>query len=94
MKTFALTIASPAACWPSFHAVFGGGCHRRRPKQPVNFSAIAMFMIFVIATLGITKWAAGKTKSTADFYTLAAASASRTVWRCRRLHVGHRPCSA
>jgi cation/acetate symporter len=28
-----------------------------------------MFMIFVIATLGITKWAAGKTKTTADFYT-------------------------
>ena len=28
-----------------------------------------MFMVFVIATLGITKWAAGKTKSTADFYT-------------------------
>ena len=28
-----------------------------------------MFMVFVLATLGITKWAAGKTKSTADFYT-------------------------
>jgi cation/acetate symporter len=38
-------------------------------KQPLNFSAIAMFMVFVIATLGITKWAAGRTKSTADFYT-------------------------
>jgi cation/acetate symporter len=38
-------------------------------KQPVNISAIAMFLVFVLATLGITKWAAGKTKSTADFYT-------------------------
>jgi cation/acetate symporter len=38
-------------------------------KQPVNVSAIAMFMVFVLATLGITKWAAGRTKSTADFYT-------------------------
>ena len=38
-------------------------------KQPVNLSAIVMFLIFVLATLGITKWAAGKTKSTADFYT-------------------------
>lgn len=38
-------------------------------KQPLNVSAIAMFMVFVIATLGITKWAAGRTKSTADFYT-------------------------
>ncbi len=38
-------------------------------KQPLNVSAIAMFMVFVLATLGITKWAAGRTKSTADFYT-------------------------
>ena len=38
-------------------------------KQPLNVSAIVMFMIFVLATLGITKWAAGRTKSTADFYT-------------------------
>ena len=38
-------------------------------KQPVNLSAIAMFMVFVLATLGITYWAASRTKTTADFYT-------------------------
>ncbi len=38
-------------------------------KQPVNVSAIAMFMVFVLATLGITYWASARTKSTADFYT-------------------------
>jgi cation/acetate symporter len=38
-------------------------------KQPVNVSAIAMFIVFVLSTLGITWWAANKTKSTADFYT-------------------------
>src|SRR5574343_1661343 len=38
-------------------------------KQPVNVSAIAMFVVFVLLTLGITYWAANKTKSTADFYT-------------------------
>ncbi|MBW7900069.1 MAG: cation acetate symporter [Rhodocyclaceae bacterium] len=38
-------------------------------KQPVNVSAIAMFLVFVLATLGITYWAANKTKSAADFYT-------------------------
>ncbi|MGF6905221.1 cation acetate symporter [Paraburkholderia sp. GAS348] len=38
-------------------------------KQPVNVSAIAMFIVFVLATFGITKWAAGRTRSTADFYT-------------------------
>jgi cation/acetate symporter len=47
----------------------GPGAIEGVEKQPVNVSAIAMFLVFVVATLGITKWAAGKTKSTADFYT-------------------------
>ncbi len=38
-------------------------------KQPVNMSAIVMFFIFVLATLGITYWASKKNKSTTDFYT-------------------------
>jgi cation/acetate symporter len=38
-------------------------------KQPTNWTAIAMFGGFVIFTLFITKWAAAKTKSAADFYT-------------------------
>ena len=38
-------------------------------KQPINVSAIAMFVVFVLVTLGITYWAASRTKSTADFYT-------------------------
>ncbi|HMW17513.1 MAG TPA: cation acetate symporter [Accumulibacter sp.] len=38
-------------------------------KQATNWVAIAMFGIFVVATLWITKWAASKTKSAADFYT-------------------------
>jgi len=38
-------------------------------KQATNWVAIAMFAIFVAVTLGITKWAAAKTKSAADFYT-------------------------
>ena len=37
-------------------------------KQPINTTAIGMFAIFVIATLFITKWAAKKTRSAADFY--------------------------
>ena len=53
----------------SFAVFAGPGAIEGVEKQPVNFSAIAMFMIFVLATLGITKWAAGKTKTTADFYT-------------------------
>ena len=38
-------------------------------QQATNWTAIAMFVIFVVATLFITKWAAGKTNSTRDFYT-------------------------
>ena len=53
----------------SFAVFAGPGAIEGVQKQPVNVSAIAMFLVFVLATLGITKWAAGKTKSTADFYT-------------------------
>ena len=38
-------------------------------KQETNWVAIGMFGIFVAGTLWITKWAAAKTKSAADFYT-------------------------
>ncbi|AUT63987.1 cation acetate symporter [Paraburkholderia terrae] len=37
-------------------------------KQPLNTTAIVMFLAFVVATLGITFWAASKTKSMKDFY--------------------------
>ena len=38
-------------------------------KQPTNWTAIGMFAAFVVGTLFITKWAARRTKSAADFYT-------------------------
>ena len=38
-------------------------------KQETNWTAIIMFGAFVAGTLWITKWAAAKTKSAADFYT-------------------------
>jgi len=38
-------------------------------KQATNWTAITMFAVFVAGTLYITKWAASKTKSAADFYT-------------------------
>ena len=37
-------------------------------QQATNWTAITMFGIFVAGTLWITKWAASKTKSAADFY--------------------------
>ncbi len=38
-------------------------------KQPLNVSAIIMFLVFVAGTLGITYWAARRTKTAKDFYT-------------------------
>jgi cation/acetate symporter len=37
-------------------------------QQPTNWHAIAMFVLFVFLTLGITYWAAKRTKSAAQFY--------------------------
>ena len=50
-------------------ALAAGGDLGQTTKQATNWTAIVMFGAFVIATLGITKWAAAKTKSAADFYT-------------------------
>jgi len=38
-------------------------------KQALNVHAIVMFFIFVMMTLGITYWAAKRTKSASDYYT-------------------------
>jgi cation/acetate symporter len=51
-------------------AVFAAGADLgQADKQPTNWTAISMFAAFVVGTLFITKWAAAKTKSAADFYT-------------------------
>ncbi|PKO34445.1 MAG: cation acetate symporter [Betaproteobacteria bacterium HGW-Betaproteobacteria-7] len=49
---------------------FGAGADLgQTQQQATNWTAITMFAIFVGATLWITKWAAGKTKTASDFYT-------------------------
>jgi len=53
----------PLAAWAA------GGDLGATVKQPTNWTAIGMFALFVLATLFITKWAAMRTKSAADFYT-------------------------
>ncbi|HET7775013.1 MAG TPA: cation acetate symporter, partial [Azospira sp.] len=50
-------------------AYAGPGAVGETEKQPLNIAAIGMFIAFVGSTLGITYWAANRTKSTADFYT-------------------------
>ena len=46
-----------------------GGDLGQAVKQQTNWTAIGMFVAFVVFTLFITKWAAAKTKSASDFYT-------------------------
>ena len=62
----ALALASAAMSGAAWAA---GGDLGQAQKQPVNWTAIAMFVAFVVLTLFITKWAAARTKSAADFYT-------------------------
>ena len=38
-------------------------------KRELNIPAIIMFFVFIAGTLGVTYWAAKKTKSASDFYT-------------------------
>jgi cation/acetate symporter len=48
-------------------------------KQATNWVAIAMFVVFVAITLGITKWAAARTKTAADFYTAGGGITAKTT---------------
>ena len=50
-------------------AFAAGGDVGDTAKQTTNWTAIILFVTFVAATLGITKWAAARTRSAADFYT-------------------------
>ena len=58
-----LALLAPAAAFAA------GPAMDAAEKQPLNLSAIGMFFVFVLLTLGITYWAASRTKSTSDFYT-------------------------
>jgi cation/acetate symporter len=50
-------------------AIAAGADLGQAEKQATNWTAITMFAMFVAGTMFITKWAAAKTKSAADFYT-------------------------
>ena len=62
-------LAAVAALAVAGGALAAGADLGKTAKQATNWTAIAMFGIFVAGTLYITKWAAGKTKTAADFYT-------------------------
>ncbi len=66
MKLRPILAASAAALALPAHAA--GALEGAATKSEINPIAIAMFLVFVGLTLFITKWAAGRTKSRADFY--------------------------
>ena len=61
--------AAALALGMSGAALAAGADLGQSEKQPTNWTAIMMFAVFVVGTLFITKWAAARTKSAADFYT-------------------------
>jgi cation/acetate symporter len=65
-----LKYALPLAAMVGAAAAVAAGADLGQAEKPAtNWTAIAMFGIFVAFTLWITKWAAARTKSAADFYT-------------------------
>ena len=66
-----LTVATLSAALGA-SPVFAAAIEGQTVKQETNVSAIAMFTIFVVATLIITWWAAQRTRSRAQFYTAGA----------------------
>ena len=47
------------------HAIAADAIQGPVSARPLNLSAIAMFFVFVLLTLGITRWAAKRTRSAA-----------------------------
>ena len=62
-------LAGLAALIATGAALAAGADLGNTTQQATNWTAISMFAIFVGGTLFITKWAASKTKTAADFYT-------------------------
>jgi cation/acetate symporter len=68
-RTTRWALGAPALVALASTAQAAGGDLGELQRQPTNWTAIAMFSLFVLLTLWITKWAAARTRSTADFYT-------------------------
>ncbi len=57
---------SAVLCAANAHA--GPAMDGNVSAQPMNWHAIGMFVLFVLFTLGITRWAARRTRTASDFY--------------------------
>ncbi|MEO0034227.1 MAG: acetate transporter, partial [Pseudomonadota bacterium] len=72
MKTPLSALAAPllavGALLATTTVALAAGDVGQTAKQATNWHAIVMFLVFVAGTLGITYWAAQRTKTAADFY--------------------------
>lgn len=55
--------------WPLPSVLAAGAIDGQVERQPLNPTAITMFLLFVAVTLGISYWASRRTRSSKDFYT-------------------------
>ncbi|WP_035060193.1 cation acetate symporter [Andreprevotia chitinilytica] len=67
-RALAVFVSGLAALLPTL-ACAAGTIDGPVTARPTNWIAIGMFLLFVLFTLGITWWAARRTRSAADFYT-------------------------
>lgn len=68
MSRFSAALTGLAVSGFTTAALAAGSVDGAVQKQATNWTAIIMFVAFVVATLGITYWAARRTKSAKDFY--------------------------
>ena len=68
-KTLSMMLVSLLAAGACGVAISAGGDVGETAKHATNTTAIVLFALFVAGTLWITKWAAKRTRSAADFYT-------------------------
>ncbi len=68
MRRVILRRAAGLLAAASVGAVHAAPAVEQAQQQPLNIHAIVMFLVFVMATLGITYWAAKRTKTASDYY--------------------------
>ena len=67
-KTLSMMLVALLAAGACGVTIAAGGDVGETAKQATNTTAIVLFALFVAGTLWITKWAASRTRSAADFY--------------------------
>jgi cation/acetate symporter len=68
MRSLLVSISTAVLSIAGVSPSLAAGAVEGGSRQALNATAIVIFFVFVAATLGITKWAANRSRSAADFY--------------------------